>query len=64
MYSTALSLVVKSLRVQKDMLKKQLLDQATVLDFSETTISCGGLDIFSENIAVRVHLNGSVSVIL
>lgn len=63
-YSTALSLVVKSLRVQKDMLKKQLLDQTTVLDFSETTISCGGLDIFSENIAVRVHLNGSVSVTL
>ncbi|QVE49419.1 hypothetical protein SBV42_01405 [Chlamydia crocodili] len=63
-YSTALSLVVKSLRVHKDMLKKQLLDQATVLDFSETTVSCGGLDIFSENIAVRVHLNGSVSVTL
>ncbi|BAE80893.1 conserved hypothetical protein [Chlamydia felis Fe/C-56] len=63
-YSTALSLVVKSLRVHKDMMKKQLLDQATVLDFSETTGSCGGLDIFSENIAVRVHLNGSVSVTL
>ncbi|WP_415926564.1 hypothetical protein [Chlamydia vaughanii] len=63
-YSTALSLVVKSLKVHKDMLKKQLLDQATVLDFSETTGSCGGLDIFSENIAVRVHLNGSVSVAL
>nr|WP_231911709.1 hypothetical protein [Chlamydia serpentis] len=61
-YSTMLSLLVKSLRSHKDMLNKQLLPQNTVLDFSETMSSSGGLDIFSESIAVRIHLNGTVSI--
>ncbi|EPP38667.1 hypothetical protein CP10881SC42_0101 [Chlamydia avium] len=63
-YATALSLLIKSLKVHKEMLKKHLLDEATILDFSQTSGSCGGLDIFSENVAVRVHLNGSVSIAL
>ncbi|WP_238318219.1 hypothetical protein [Chlamydia ibidis] len=61
-YSTTLGLIVKGLRTQKEMLQKQLLPQGTVLDFSETAVSCGGLDLSSENIAVRIHLNGSVSI--
>lgn len=63
-YITVLSLLIKSLKVQQEMLKKQLLDQSTVLDFSQTSGSCGGLDVFSENVAVRIHLNGSVSIAL
>ncbi|ANG65958.1 hypothetical protein [Chlamydia gallinacea] len=63
-YTTVLSLLIKSLKVHKEMLRKHLLDQATILDFSQTSGSCGGLDIFSENVAVRVHLNGSVSIAL
>ncbi|WP_100934253.1 hypothetical protein [Candidatus Chlamydia corallus] len=61
-YSTMLSLLVKSLRSHKEMLNKQLVPPSTVLDFSETTLSSGGLDIFSESIVVRIHLNGAVSI--
>ena len=63
-YSTFLSLLVKSLREQKEMLHKQLISPDTILDFSETTNSCKGLDVFSENISVRVHFSGEVSVIM
>nr|CRI42999.1 Putative lipoprotein [Chlamydia pneumoniae] len=62
LYSTMLSLLVKSLRSHREMLNKQLLPQGTVLDFSETTLSSGGLDVFAESIAVRIHLNGAVSI--
>ncbi|WP_236558919.1 hypothetical protein [Chlamydia sp. 17-3921] len=61
-YSTFLSLLTKSLKEQKEMLHKHLLPENTVLDFSSTASSCGGLDVFSENISVRIHLNGAVSV--
>lgn len=63
-YSTALSLIVKSLRAHKEMLNKQILPEQIILDFSDTTTSCGGIDLFSENIAVRIHLDGNVSVSL
>lgn len=63
-YSTALSLIAKSLKTHRDMKEKHLLEKDTILDFSRTIDSSGGLDIFSENIAVRIHLNGAVSVAL
>ncbi|AAC68328.1 hypothetical protein FTN73_00555 [Chlamydia trachomatis] len=61
-YATTLSLVVKSLKAHKEMLNKQILSKEIVLDFSETAASCQGLDIFSENVAVQIHLNGTVSI--
>ncbi|ANH78670.1 hypothetical protein [Candidatus Chlamydia sanziniae] len=63
-YATMLSLLVKSLVMHKEMTQKQLLPQGVVLDFSETLNSSGGLDMSSENVAIRVHLNGAVSVTL
>lgn len=57
-----LSLVAKSLKAHKEMLNKQILSKEIVLDFSETAASCQGLDIFSENVAVQIHLNGTVSI--
>lgn len=63
-YSTTLSLIVKSLQTHKDMCTKQILQGPLVIDFSQTVASCGGIDLFSENIAVRIHLNGGVSVSL
>ncbi|CRH68667.1 putative membrane associated protein [Chlamydia trachomatis] len=61
-YATTLSLVAKSLKAHKEMLNKQILSKEIVLDFSETAASCQGLDIFSENVAVQIHLNGTVSI--
>ena len=61
-YATTLSLVSKSLKAHQEMLSKQILSKETVLDFSETAASCQGLDIFSENVAVQIHLNGAVSI--
>ena len=61
-YATTLSLVAKSLRTHKDMQNKQILPKDVVLDFSNTAASCQGLDIFSENVVVQIHLNGTVSI--
>ncbi len=61
-YVTALTLLIKGLRAHKEMLTKRVLSQSVILDFSDTVASCGGLDLFSENASVRIHLNGAVSV--
>lgn len=63
-YSTTLSLIIKSLRAHKEMFNKQIMPEQVILDFSDTTTSCGGIDLFSENLAVRIHLDGNVSVSL
>lgn len=44
------------------MQNKQILPKDVVLDFSNTAASCQGLDIFSENVVVQIHLNGTVSI--
>lgn len=61
-YSTALSLIIKGLEAHKDMLNKKILPNGTVLDFSETIASSGGIDVFSENTSIRIHLDGTVSI--
>ncbi|WP_246481868.1 hypothetical protein [Chlamydiifrater volucris] len=61
-FSATLSLLAKGLKTEKDMLQKQLLPKGTVLDFVETASTFGGLNVFSDTISVRIHLNGSVSI--
>ncbi|WP_213358307.1 hypothetical protein [Chlamydiifrater phoenicopteri] len=61
-FSATLSLLAKGLKTEKEMLQKQLLPKGTVLDFVETASTFGGLNVFSDTIFVRIHLNGSVSI--
>lgn len=57
-----LSLFVRTLEQKRAMCQKSLIAENIVLNFADTAIHSIDFDNLSDNISVRIHLNGAVSL--